>query len=504
MGWLLVAAEVAKEGPDVNHFSSFSLIRAVVVAKDMVPYEENKEKHGKANRKDFAAAMREIAESPRITFTTRPAADPHPGLTTETISETKESGQSEVDAHSSDASDGRVPAAAECPVAAAGKRESKKRKREAAADSSAAKKNKKKKRKSAVSGADDGRQSVRTETGLAEQTDPGPGPQSQPVTQEAEKAADEKSGLDRLQKLKAKAEEKEKKKEELKAEKMMRKRQERLNQLKSQTVTTQMLRDVEAEIIESLSVGVRDVLRCLHAMSRLDLLPVTPALLTSYPDILVTIRKCRKYVHDEQVRKKADYLHYKYKNQFSDPGLDPVVRNKMKAIQMKQNSARGSSAPHPSDPAAGRGDDCSSQSQSPAESDPPAQTLTPASATAASPLPHPPAGSESLAPTESVAAAIGDDVAGDTERGAVESKEEAAVVSGEQRSETLVGVASAQLMTSDDVSPVIAAVVEKITSAVTAAVPAPVVSPALVSDAAARSEVVAVDDETAENKQVRC
>jgi phage shock protein A len=63
--------------------------------------------------------------------------------------------------------------------------------------------------------------------------------------------------MKRLQKLKEKAEQKEKKKAALKAEKMMRKRQEKLNQLKSQPATEQMLRDVDFEIIESLSLTNR-------------------------------------------------------------------------------------------------------------------------------------------------------------------------------------------------------------------------------------------------------
>ena len=222
--------------------------RAVVVAKDMAPFEANKEKHGKGARiKDFATAMREIAESPRIT--SRPAADPHPGLTSETISLTNQSLQA--DGHSSDASAG-VPAESPVPESAP-----KKRMRESSGSSAAKKKNKKqKKQKSASSAAD---------SGAAGAVPADPGPQSgadpqRPAAQEksgGEKS--EKSELQRLEKLKAKAVEKEKKKEELKAEKMIRKRQERLTQLKSLPMTVEMLRDVDAEIIESLSVGVRDV-----------------------------------------------------------------------------------------------------------------------------------------------------------------------------------------------------------------------------------------------------
>ena len=258
-------------------------------------------------------------------------------------------------------------------------------------------------------------------------------------------------------------------------------------------------------------------------MSRLDVLPVTPALLMSYPNIMVTIRKCRKYVHDEQVRKKADYLHHKFKFQFSDTSLDPELLKKMKAIQMKQNSSSSgqNDAQQSSDQAAGHENDCSSQSQSPAESE---ATLIPTSAanlTAAVPsdvpsasdsLPEPAgkphAAADTVKEADILIDALPEEDAGvGRETVPAEWKEAAAVVPKDERSETLTEAAertSAQPLGEDaagDVCPVVAAVMDNITDAVTAAVPdGPVVSQAVVDNASAASEVVAGDGEAGEQK----
>lgn len=443
----------------------------MVTAKEMVPYEEFKDKHGKGNVKDFVTAMREIAETPHITG--RPADSLHPGLTSETISLTEES--HDPDEQIGSLADDRPAEAAEeqspAPESPAKEKAPKKRKRESAPTT----KKKSKKRKESV--ADIEQPHAKSE--------PEPVAEPVPAIQAEEKTGDgAKSRQQRLEKLKAKAVEKEKKKEELKAEKMMRKRQERLNQLKQQPMTVDMLRDVDAEIIESLSVGVRDVSRGLQAMNRLDQMPVTPALLISYPNILVTVRKCRKYVHDEQVRKKAEYLHNKFKYQmFSDPSLDPELLKKMKAIQMKQNSVIASISAHSfTQSSAIPTDGSTSQSQSPSATD--SQTLTSDTNMTAALTDSQPVTIESQAANDAMRDVPAQaDVVTDSNAMAksADPKEETAV--NANRSEVLCAAAASAVEDdgADEVSPAVAAVMENITDAVIAGV---VPDPPVVAEAA--------------------
>lgn len=449
--------------------------RAVVVAKDMVPFESNIEKHGKGTRvKDFAIAMKEIAETPGITG--RPAADPHPGLVSETISEMRESGQPAVDPDVRSGSDGSEEAAA-VPVvvseaedspavaapetpAAGSKRGSKKRTRVESGDSVS----RKKKRKSSVSESDRKRSKSRSKRVKEEvAAPPSPTPQSESeqmndaVEQEKTSDSEKLTDSERMERLKAKAIEKQKKKEELKAEKMQRKRQERLNQLKSQPVTVAMLRDVEAEIVESLSIEIRDAPRAIQAMGRLDVMAVTTELLISFPSILQTIRKCRKYVHDQQVRQKADYLHNKFKNQMvADSSLNPDLLKRMQAnhkaqvahsdVSKSKSESQGSA-----EVAAAASDSASSQSPLPAADVPSTQALDSQT-------------TPTVGSADSGTAGAGE---------VVKSAEIEEQVKEEPVPDSLVNgfaITGEAAVAPDPVSPVVAAVVEKITNAVVDAV----------------------------------
>ncbi|RWS31967.1 PC4 and SFRS1-interacting protein-like isoform X2 [Leptotrombidium deliense] len=134
---------------------------------------------------------------------------------------------------------------------------------------------------------------------------------------------DRKLSLSKAEKLRQKIAQKEKEKEARKLAKLEEKRKQRLEKLKSQPVTPDLLRDIETEIIESLNVEKTDIGRCLYAMNKLDILAITQTDLSSYVNIVQTLKRCRKYKSNEKVRQKSDYLYFKFKSLFLG-GVDEV------------------------------------------------------------------------------------------------------------------------------------------------------------------------------------
>ncbi|KAI1309382.1 Lens epithelium-derived growth factor [Halotydeus destructor] len=133
--------------------------------------------------------------------------------------------------------------------------------------------------------------------------------------------------IDKSEAMKAKLVQKERLKNELKLAKLEKKRQERLEALKSHAVTAKTLRDFETEIVESLDVAKTDTKRCLTVMSKLDLINVNQVVLAEYPSLLQILKKCRKYKSDESIRMKSDYLYNKFKSLFLN-GLDEALLKK--------------------------------------------------------------------------------------------------------------------------------------------------------------------------------
>lgn len=88
---------------------------------------------------------------------------------------------------------------------------------------------------------------------------------------------------------------------------------------------TQVLKDIEAEIIESLNISNTDHDRCMRAMQTLDALNITQPMLAGYPPLLKNLKKVKNYKNDEKIRLKADYLMNKFKSLFMN-GLDEVWR----------------------------------------------------------------------------------------------------------------------------------------------------------------------------------
>ena len=118
---------------------------------------------------------------------------------------------------------------------------------------------------------------------------------------------------DRRERLKRKLEIKEKEKEKRKFEKLEQKRLDRMQKLRTLPVTSDVLRDIETEIIESLSLENANVSRCLHVLSKLDMLSISQKNLHEYTGIVRTLKKCRKFKADEQVRQKSETILKKFK-----------------------------------------------------------------------------------------------------------------------------------------------------------------------------------------------
>lgn len=324
---------------------------AVVSIKDIQPYKENREKYGNGKKKKFAIAIKEIEETPFITGDpTKIEIEDNSTKTSETeINSTDNNANGNFDEVANGVSDKKeiqsedvVKKEEDAPAVVNGKKGRGKRKANQSANSAEPKKKRGRKPKA----------ENKTEKNVAnkkqsrsKKADP-----VEPVEDDQNVAAEELSDLKatnstpplnenanvdlndtnrtiqnlKLERIKAKAAEKEKLKEELKLAKLEKKRRERLEKLKSLPVTDSLLKDIESEIVESLSVEKTDIPRCLQALSRLDLFQVTPSALCKYPQILTTIKLCRKYKSDEKVRHKSVYLYNKFKLLFAN-GIDEVL-----------------------------------------------------------------------------------------------------------------------------------------------------------------------------------
>lgn len=166
------------------------------------------------------------------------------------------------------------------------------------------------------------------------------------ASEKSEQAKEKKPELSEEEKRikkEQKAREKERLKQELKEKKLEKKRRQRIEQLKNQEVTTTTLTDLDIEIMQSLDVESPDTSRCLNAMSKLDLIQVNQDILVKYPNILYTIKKCRKFKGDQTIRQKADYLFNKFKTLFSTGVGESTQKLLDLTSEASQDSASSSS-----------------------------------------------------------------------------------------------------------------------------------------------------------------
>lgn len=115
-----------------------------------------------------------------------------------------------------------------------------------------------------------------------------------------------------VSKLQKKIAEKEEEKERKKKEKYERKKREKMSLLQIEV----KLKMIDVNIKESLGMGGQNFNKCIEVMCELDSMILSPLILKNNPDIVITVRKCRKFKNSDVIRKKADYLYNKFKSMF--------------------------------------------------------------------------------------------------------------------------------------------------------------------------------------------
>ncbi|XP_013794854.2 PC4 and SFRS1-interacting protein-like [Limulus polyphemus] len=122
------------------------------------------------------------------------------------------------------------------------------------------------------------------------------------------------------EKLQQKIAKKEEEKERMKREKLEKKKREKIEKLsKKYTHLESQLCELDETIKNSLSFASMDVDCCMKALNELDNIPLTQFVISREPDIIHTIKKCRKFKKSDIIRQKAEYLYQKLKNQLLVP-----------------------------------------------------------------------------------------------------------------------------------------------------------------------------------------
>lgn len=133
--------------------------------------------------------------------------------------------------------------------------------------------------------------------------------------EEAERQKREREEAERRKKQREKDEEKERKKK-LKYEQ---KKKEKIQFLQTETKLTQM----DLEIKKSLNTEHLDIDKCIAVMTELENMTLSALLLKKNPEIMITIKKCRRYKGSDRVQHKAEYIYNKFKGLFmSSEGED--------------------------------------------------------------------------------------------------------------------------------------------------------------------------------------
>ncbi|XP_022242974.1 PC4 and SFRS1-interacting protein-like isoform X2 [Limulus polyphemus] len=122
------------------------------------------------------------------------------------------------------------------------------------------------------------------------------------------------------EKIQQKISKREEEKERMKTAKLEKKKYEKVERLSKKYIHLEsQLCEIDEIIKHSLGLASVDVNRCMEALNELDKLPLTQFVISREPDIVHTIRKCRKFKKSKIVRQKAEYLYHKIKNQFLLP-----------------------------------------------------------------------------------------------------------------------------------------------------------------------------------------
>ena len=347
--------------------------RAVCGPKEIIPFEPNKSRYGKNKSKKFLTGMKEILETPSITC--------GPQLVTSTTISNSPEAPSSLPAESEDGqeleegpeklkeSTNNKPKPTCNKRGAKGNSNSSNKRRKTNAGGDGKEEQEKEERKKEEQEKEERKKEE--ETAIIEEHN---SPESDQLGEKSRKneervveektidanlKVEEKESMgkrsemtekERRMKKEQKAVEKERLKQELKEKKLEKKRKERIEQLKNTEATTSTLTDLDIEIMQSLNVESLDVARCLHAMSKLDLMQVNQKVLIKYPNIMYTIKKCRRFKGDQTIRQKAEYLFNKFKTMFST-ALDESAQKLLELTnEASQDSVSSSSPTRESDP----------------------------------------------------------------------------------------------------------------------------------------------------------
>ncbi|XP_076340735.1 uncharacterized protein LOC143241091 isoform X3 [Tachypleus tridentatus] len=122
------------------------------------------------------------------------------------------------------------------------------------------------------------------------------------------------------EKIQQKISKREEEKGRMKTMKLEKKKYEKVKKLSKKYIHLEsQLCEIDEIIKHSLGLASVDVNRCMEALNALDKLHLTQFVISREPDIVHTIRKCRKFKKSKIVRQKAEYLYHKIKNQFLLP-----------------------------------------------------------------------------------------------------------------------------------------------------------------------------------------
>lgn len=160
------------------------------------------------------------------------------------------------------------------------------------------------------------------------------------IQKEIERKKQEK--IEKQKEKERRLKEKEEEKERLKRLKLEKKKEDKKKERYSFAVTEAKLIQMDVEIKRSLQkAGHADVDKCIAVMEDLDQLPVNNVMLKKNPDIMNTIKKCRKYKGSEQIKKKADYLYMKFKQLFLvGDGLAEEMIKELKERKAQEKSGK--------------------------------------------------------------------------------------------------------------------------------------------------------------------
>ncbi|XP_065841602.1 hepatoma-derived growth factor-related protein 3-like isoform X2 [Oscarella lobularis] len=114
---------------------------------------------------------------------------------------------------------------------------------------------------------------------------------------------------------------------------------ERKRQKRENEQLIQQLSKLNLNLKMSLTVEAPDISRCLRVLSAISVLPVTKRLLRDFPDIVTTLRKVRKYKASETVMARAGPLYEKFRAIFcsdEEEEDNPEVRNEDVACETNE------------------------------------------------------------------------------------------------------------------------------------------------------------------------